>query len=91
MFTDDVPDAAVLGSFWAVPDEGRLITMLAGWKDDKESEREGDALHADDRNPAGQQGEAGQDRAARQDGLHGMIHEVLVDNTDAADRRHCDR
>ena len=22
-FTDDVPDAAVLGSFWAIPEEGR--------------------------------------------------------------------
>lgn len=32
VFTDEVPDAAVLGSFWAVPQEGRLISMLAGWK-----------------------------------------------------------
>ena len=38
VFTDDVPDAAVLGSFWAVPDEGRLITMLAGWKATKDSD-----------------------------------------------------
>ena len=29
VFTDDVPDAAVLGSFWAVPDEGRLVSMLS--------------------------------------------------------------
>jgi len=32
VFTDEVPDAAVLGTFWAVPDEGRLVSMLAGWK-----------------------------------------------------------
>ena len=31
-FTDDVPDAAVLGSFWAIPEEGRLVSMQAGWK-----------------------------------------------------------
>jgi len=27
----DVPDAAVLGSFWATPREGRMIGMVAGW------------------------------------------------------------
>src|SRR5579871_3935083 len=32
VYTDDVPDAAVLGSFWAIPDGGRLVSMLAGWK-----------------------------------------------------------
>jgi hypothetical protein len=37
VFTDEVPDAAVLGSFWAVPDEGRLISMLAGWKSMEDS------------------------------------------------------
>jgi hypothetical protein len=40
VFTDEVPDAAVLGSFWAVPEEGRLISMLAGWKETKESDDE---------------------------------------------------
>ena len=29
--TDQVPDAAVLGSFWAVPSEGKLVSMRAGW------------------------------------------------------------
>jgi hypothetical protein len=38
IFTEDVPDAAVLGSFWAVPNEGRLISMLAGWRTIEESE-----------------------------------------------------
>ena len=36
VFTDDVPDAAVIGSFWAVADEGRLVSMLAGWKSTKD-------------------------------------------------------
>lgn len=36
LFLDDVPDAAVLGSFWATPDEGRLSNMVAGWKEVKE-------------------------------------------------------
>jgi len=30
VFTEEVPDAAVLGSFWAIPDEGRLLSMTAG-------------------------------------------------------------
>ena len=38
VFTDEVPDAAVLGSFWAVPEEGRLICMLAGRKSTKDSD-----------------------------------------------------
>jgi hypothetical protein len=37
IFTDEVPDAAVLGSFWAVPEEGRLVSMLAGWKSTKDT------------------------------------------------------
>jgi hypothetical protein len=36
-YTDDVPDAAVLGSFWAVPEEGRLVSMQAGWKTTEET------------------------------------------------------
>ena len=31
VFTEEVPDSAVLGSFWAVPDEGKLKSMTAGW------------------------------------------------------------
>jgi hypothetical protein len=30
LFTEQVPDAAILGSFWAVPKEGRLLGMTAG-------------------------------------------------------------
>lgn len=37
-YTDEVPDAAVLGSFWAIPDSGRLLSMTAGWETAKERE-----------------------------------------------------
>jgi hypothetical protein len=30
LFTEEVPDAAVLGSFWATPSKGRLLSMDAG-------------------------------------------------------------
>lgn len=30
VFTEEVPDAAILGCFWATPDEGRLVAMVAG-------------------------------------------------------------
>jgi hypothetical protein len=32
IFCDDVPDAAVLGSFWATTEKGRIISMTAGWE-----------------------------------------------------------
>ena len=31
VYTNDVPDSAVLGSFWATPKEGRMTSMVAGW------------------------------------------------------------
>lgn len=37
VFTNEVPDAAVLGSFWATPVEGRLLSMVAGWTEVKET------------------------------------------------------
>ncbi len=83
VFTDEVPDAAVLGSFWAVPDEGRLISMLAGWKETKESE--------DKQLPCAQPIEillANKGKHAKVE-LHdrtvysGMIREVLIEKTDA--------
>ncbi|MEQ8791682.1 MAG: hypothetical protein RIC55_35795 [Pirellulaceae bacterium] len=36
VYNDEVPDSAVLGSFWATPTEGRLIGMTAGWREVKE-------------------------------------------------------
>ncbi len=31
VFTDEVPDAAVLGSFWVVPEKGTIKSTIAGW------------------------------------------------------------
>ena len=31
LYLEEVPDAVVLGSFWATPKTGRLINMTAGW------------------------------------------------------------
>ncbi len=33
VYTTDVPDAAVLGTFWATPADGRLTAMIAGWEE----------------------------------------------------------
>lgn len=81
VFTDDVPDAAVLGTFWAVPDEGRLVSMHAGWKTTEET--------LDKQFPCRETIEillANKGQTARIE-LHdktlvtGTIHEVLVDRT----------
>lgn len=41
VFTTEVPDSAVLGSFWAKPTQGRLISTIAGWKETtKETEED---------------------------------------------------
>ncbi len=37
LFTYEVPDSAVLGSFWAMPTAGRLTSMVAGWADDSKT------------------------------------------------------
>ena len=81
VFTDEVPDEAVLGTFWAVPDAGRLISMHAGWKTTEES--------VDKELPCRETIEillANQGKSAKVE-LHdktlysGIIHEVLVERT----------
>lgn len=43
VFTDEVPDAAVLGSFWAVPENGTIESVVAGWVEtDSDTNREVD-------------------------------------------------
>lgn len=39
LYTNQVPDSAVLGSFWATPREGRIVTMTAGWVEAEKTER----------------------------------------------------
>ena len=36
--TYEVPDAAVLGSFWAIPEAGKIKSMVAGWEETKTEE-----------------------------------------------------
>lgn len=83
VFTDDVPDAAVLGSFWAVPDEGRLVSMLAGWKETKESdEKQMPCLQTLEillANKGKQAKVELQDKSL----FSGVIHEVLAEKTEA--------
>ncbi len=84
VFTDDVPDAAVLGSFWAMPEQGRLISMVAGWKATKDS--------AEKQMPCTQPIEillANKGKQAKVELndktiFSGVIREVLVDKSEAA-------
>ena len=69
VFTDDVPDAAVLGSFWAVPEEGRIVSMLAGWKSTKDSDAKQLPCTQTIEILLANKGSEGQDRTARQDNL----------------------
>ena len=36
--TYEVPDAAVLGSFWAIPEAGEIKSMVAGWEESETEE-----------------------------------------------------
>ena len=87
VFLDEVPDAAVLGSFWAAPDEGRLVNMVAGWKDVKEAaEKElpcKETIELLLANKGKQAKVELHDKAV----LSGVIHEVLVEPHRHADRR----
>ena len=78
-FTDEVPDAAVLGSFWVVPDEGRLVSINAGWKVDESTEsREFPCKEHVDVLVANQGKEAKVELHDKT--IHsGIIHAVLVD------------
>ena len=41
VYTTEIPDSAVLGSFWATPKEGRMTSMVAGWVETtKKTEKE---------------------------------------------------
>jgi len=31
VYSDEVPNSAILGSFWAIPSKGRIKSMVAGW------------------------------------------------------------
>lgn len=84
VFTDDVPDAAVLGSFWAVPDEGRLVSMLAGWKSTKDSEEKAMPCTQTIEILLANKGKQAKVELHDKTLYNGVIHEVLVDKTETA-------
>jgi hypothetical protein len=84
VFTDDVPDAAVLGSFWAVPDEGRLVSMLAGWKATKDTDEKQMPCTQPIEILLANKGKQAKVELNDKTLYSGVIHEVLVDKTVAA-------
>ncbi len=40
LVTDEVPDEAILGSFWAVPENANLNSMVASWIETEKTEKE---------------------------------------------------
>jgi len=83
VFTDDVPDAAVLGSFWAVPDEGRLVSMLAGWKSTKDADEKQMPCTQPIEILMANKGKVAKIELHDKSLFTGVIQEVLVDKTDA--------
>lgn len=81
-FTDDVPDAAVLGSFWAIPDQGKFAAMSAAWVEDvREEQQEFPATQTHDLLIANLGREA---KVTLNDGriVTGVIHHVLANTVD---------
>lgn len=84
VFTDDVPDAAVLGSFWAVPEEGRLVSMHAGWKTTDETLEKELPCREIIEILLANKGKAAKIELHDKTLLTGTIHEVLVDKNQIA-------
>lgn len=81
-YTDDVPDAAVLGSFWAVPAEGRLVSMLAGWEMTKESNEKDMRCTQPIEILAANQGKQAKVELHDKTLYSGVIHEVLIEKAE---------
>ncbi|MGI8981356.1 MAG: hypothetical protein ACR2FY_19190 [Pirellulaceae bacterium] len=80
-FTDDVPDAAVLGSFWAIPEEGRLVSMQAGWKTTEETKDKETICKETIEILLANQGKQAKIELHDKAVLSGTIREVLVEKT----------
>ncbi len=39
VFTNEVPDSAILGSFWAIAQQGKISSMVAGWESSETEEK----------------------------------------------------
>jgi len=81
VFTDDVPDAAVLGTFWAVPDEGRLVSMHAGWKTTDEAADKEFSCRETIEVLLANKGKTARVELHDKTMVNGTIREVLVDRT----------
>lgn len=80
-FTDDVPDSAVLGSFWAVPEEGRLVSMQAGWKTTEETKDKETVCKETIEILLANKGKQAKVELHDKTIFSGIIREVLVDKT----------
>ena len=83
VFTDDVPEAAVLGSFWATPEQGRLVSMVAGWKATKETEEKQIPCTQPLEILLANKGKLAKIELHDKTIYNGVIREVLVDRTEA--------
>lgn len=84
---DEVPDAAILGSFWGIPLSGRLLSMTAGWVEkEDESSREETCTNVLEILRANQGTQA---EFTLNDGkvYSGIIHQILTQQDEAAAER----
>ncbi|MEX2175644.1 MAG: hypothetical protein WD872_14870 [Pirellulaceae bacterium] len=83
LYLDDVPDAAVLGSFWATPTQGRLVNMVAGWKEATEETEQDFLCKETIELLLANQGRPAKVEMHDKTLLSGTIHEVLVERAQA--------
>jgi hypothetical protein len=81
MYTEQVPDAAVLGSFWAVPDKGKLKSMLASRETTEEKTVKGVPCTETVEILQANRGKSCKVELEKDDVYSGTIQEVLVRKT----------
>lgn len=75
---DQVPDSAILGSFWARSENGRLISMTAGWRKDEVKKTRTELCQNRLEILLANKGRAATVKIGKDQVLTGTIHEVLV-------------
>jgi hypothetical protein len=81
VYTDDVPDAAVLGSFWATPKQGRLLSLVAGWREVSEEKTEPVVCTQTIEVLKANVGRKCRLQLSDNSSLSGVIHQVLAEET----------
>ena len=84
VYTDEVPDAAVLGSFWALPEQGRLVSMTAGWETTKDSQPKQVLCMQHIEILLANKGKQAKIELHDKSIFSGTIHDVLVEKTEVA-------